>query len=366
MEHTATVLIVDDEPFVRQALGALLAGEQYAVEYAGGGTEALAKIAAGTQPDILLLDLMMPDLDGHEVCRRLKADPQTAHIPIIMVTAVGDKRTLAESLCAGADDFISKPATRTELLARVRSMLRLKRQHDELVRLMRVREDMVHMIVHDMRNPLSGISIYGQLLESADNLLPNQRSWVERIRRDTGRLERFTNEILITAQADDDKLTLHRVPVELTAWLREFCDDQRGVAEARRLHLHLDLPSQPRTVEIDADLFSRVVDNLLSNTLKFSPPGGRVDVCLRYPDAQAGFCLDMADQGPGISPEHREEVFDRFRVVDLKKQGVPQVGLGLAFCKLVVEAHGGRIFVAANEPVGSVFTIDLAGPTAAP
>ncbi|HBW88968.1 MAG TPA: hybrid sensor histidine kinase/response regulator, partial [Cyanobacteria bacterium UBA11149] len=173
MNTEVSILVVDDEPDNLDVIEALLHGEDYEINYAPNGKRAL-NFLNSFKPDVILLDVMMPEMDGIEVCKRIKAEPKWQAIPIIMVTALTRKEDLAECLEAGADDFISKPVNRLELRSRVHSMLRIKQQHDKLEALLNAREDMVKLIVHDLRNPLSGILLLTDILKS-DNLPPEKQ-----------------------------------------------------------------------------------------------------------------------------------------------------------------------------------------------
>lgn len=163
MKHPASILIIDDEPDNFDVIETLLHEQDYQLNYAASGQRALDRLHI-FEPDVILLDVMMPDLDGIEVCQRIKANPQWQAVPIIMVTALTAKEDLARCLAAGADDFISKPVNGTELRARVHSMLRIKHQYDNVQALLQLREDMVNMIVHDLRNPLACIVLATEVL----------------------------------------------------------------------------------------------------------------------------------------------------------------------------------------------------------
>ena len=362
MGHTEIIMIVDDEAIARDVMEGLLIREGYQLTFATNGPEALAAIA-GEPPDVILLDVMMSGMNGFEVCRRLKAEEQWQHIPIILVTALSSKEDLAQGLEAGADDFLTKPVNELELRARVRSMLRIKRQYDKLEASLRVREDLARMIVHDMRSPLSVILGYSELplmLEnnvSAEYLLGD----LEKIRTQARRLNGFLNDMLMLAKIEAGQLILRATAVDLNPLVQQVIDSHQIVAESRNVALATHLPTESYQLTLDPNLFQRVLDNLLSNALKFSAPGSEVAVYLAYNvrEPEPHICLKVLDQGPGISSDHKERIFDKFEIVNLKRSGVPQVGLGLAFCKMVVEAHGGRIYVEDNQPQGSVFTVEI-------
>jgi two-component system sensor histidine kinase/response regulator len=304
---------------------------------------------------------MMPDMDGYEVCAHLKANPQLRAIPIIILTALNDKESLVRGLDAGADEFLSKPVTGLELRARVRSMLRIKKQHDELERLLQLREQLVKMVVHDMRTPLQVIMSYGDLLLSEVELEAEPREWVEIINANTDRLGKLLTEMLIIAKIEKGQFVLHRSTVELGQLVRDSWQQHQVIAGKRTIRLLLDLPEQALYLTLDANLFIRVLDNLLANALKFSPPGSEVILRVIQPASPDDRVrVQVIDQGPGIPVEYLERIFNQFEIVALRQKGLPQIGLGLPFCKLVVEAHGGLLRVEPNKPMGSVFTVELA------
>jgi|APFre7841882630_1041343.scaffolds.fasta_scaffold06674_3 signal transduction histidine kinase len=359
MQTTSTVLIIDDEPIARAGLEALLAGEGYRLEFATNGQEGLA-MAAGLVPDVILLDIMMPDMDGYEVCKQLRDAPRLRSIPIIIISALSDKESLVRGLDAGADEFLSKPVTGLELRARVRSMLRIRRQHKELQRLLQWREQFVNMLVHDMRTPLQVIMSYADLLLSDAPLETEQREWAELINTNADRLNRLLTEMLIMAKMERGQFALNQTTVELSQLLRSAYQHHRGVAGERTIRLQLEVPEQPVYGWLDANLCVRVLDNLLSNALKFSPPDSEVTLRLLLPAAAAKHLyIQILDQGPGIPEEDRERIFNPFEIVALRQKGLPQIGLGLPFCKLAVEAHKGKLWVEPNQPTGSIFVIEL-------
>jgi two-component system sensor histidine kinase/response regulator len=354
------ILIVDDEPSARDALEALLFRQGYDLAFAASGPEALACLNE-IKPDVILLDVMMPGMDGFRVCQRLKTDKRWRHIPIILVTAFDSKEDLALGLDAGADDFLPKPVKGLELRARVRSMLRIKKQHDELEATLRLREDLANMIVHDMRNPLTAILGFSQLLKrnitARDALEDIEVIWTQ-----ARRLESFLNDMLMLTKMEKGKLILNRSTVDINQLLLEVQKSHSVIVRSKRINLVTDLPEEARPISLDANLIQRVLDNLISNALEFSPAESTVTLHVEYPGAEPAsphVRIQVLDEGPGIPEKHRDRIFDKFEIVALKKRHIPQIGLGLAFCKMVVEAEGGRISVGANEPKGTVFTVEI-------
>jgi len=358
MKHKSTVLIVDDERSARDTLEALLFREGYELVFAASGHEALTLLQELT-PDVILLDVMMPGMDGFEVCQRLKANEQWRHIPVILITALDRREDLVQGLDAGADDFLHKPVNGPELRARVRSMLRIKRQYDELQAALRLREELSDMVVHDMRTPLTAILLHSGLLKRKLTK-PGELKNVEAIHTQARRLNSFINEMLMLAKMKAGKLILNRSDVDVNELVLKLEESHGDIARSKGIRLIVDLPEESHPIPLDVNLFQRVLDNLISNALKYSPAESQITVRVEYPASQPP-CVRILvlDEGPGIPEEHRHRIFDQFEIVALKRGEMPQIGLGLAFCKMVVEAHGGRIFVQPNEPRGSVFIVEI-------
>ncbi len=356
-----TVLIVDDEPMARDLLEGFLFKEGYKLIFAKSGAEALT-VLDETPPDVILLDIMMPDMNGFDVCECVKRSKEWRHIPIILVTALGGKEDLARGLEAGADDFLHKPVNKLELQARVRSMLRIKSQYDDLQASMRLREDLARMLVHDIRNPLAIIVTYSSVLANKKNVSAETvKDAFQKINKQALRLDTYLNDMLIVAKMEAGQLILNHSVVDINQLVHKLVNNYKVVAETNKVDLMADVPPMSRYLSLDKNLFQRVLDNLISNALKFSPPETTVTVQVDYASEASGrrICIQVRDQGPGIPEEHRQRIFDKFEIITLKRQSVPQVGLGLAFCKMVVEAHGGRIGVKPNDPAGTIFEIEI-------
>ncbi len=371
-EHNS-VLVVDDEPNGFDVIEAHLFREGYDLTYAASGMEAL-RYLNNLQPDVILLDVMMPQMDGIEVCRQIKSDPGSKHIPIIMVTALNSKEDLARSLDAGADDFLTKPVSGVELRARVRSMLRIKHQYDALQATLTMREDLSNMIVHDLRNPLTNILVNSNFL--MDSNLEDEDLQSLRLILSAGRqLNSMINDLLIQAKMQAGKMLLNCVEVDLNDLITEALSEFQRVASSKKLQIKTKLPETRSKVSVDANLIRRLIDNLLSNAYKFSRRGGTITIELDYQSdrisnsdtiapaepsslapASKRAIVRVADEGPGISEDLKQRIFDKYEVGKVMN-GVSQLGLGLTFCKMVAEAHGGKIFVEDNQPKGSIFTV---------
>lgn len=355
MHNPARLLIVDDEASNFEVLEILLFREGFEMCYAASGQEALQQINE-VQPDVILLDVMMPGMDGIAVAQQLKSNPQWQHIPILMVTALDAKQDLARCLDAGADDFISKPVDGLELRARVRSMLRIRQQYDHLQSLMQLREDMVDAIVHDLRNPLTNVVLSAEILRSTE-LSPKQCRHIHQISGSCHRLASMIDSLLLMARMQAGQLEVHREPVDIAEIGQSVVQTLSAIADQKNVTLLTQWPEQSRLSQVDKPLIERVLINLLDNAIKYTPCHTSVELHLEYP-TNSTVQFQIIDHGPGIAPALHQEVFGKYNIGQAV-EGVAQIGIGLAFCKIAVEAHNGSICITENNPQGSVFTVSI-------
>ncbi len=356
MDTQPSILVIDDEPDNFDVVETLLDGENYLLHYAPSGQQALDRLNS-FQPDVILLDVMMPDLDGIQVCRHIKADPQWLAVPIIMLTALTAKEDLARCLAAGAEDFISKPVNGVELRARVNSMLRIKQQHDNMQALLQMREDMVNMIVHDLRNPLASIVLCTEILRFPNLSLPKQQRKIDQIAIAAHQLQTLIDSLLIMAKLESGKMVLNYTCIDLCALCMSALADIEAIAAQKNLSLVSELPQPGGMIKVDAAIFRRILDNLLSNAIKFSPSNSQISLRVEYLLA-GGAKVQVADSGSGVPQHLRQHIFEKYEIGNLMQE-VSQIGLGLAFCKMAIEAHHGNILVEDNYPNGTIFTIYL-------
>lgn len=356
MNSQPSILVIDDEPDNFDVVETLLDGENYQLYYAPSGQQALNRLES-FQPDLILLDVMMPDLDGIQVCHHIKTDLQWQAVPIIMVTALTDKEDLARCLATGADDFISKPVNGVELRARVHSMLRIKQQYDSMQVLLKLREDMVNMIVHDLRNPLASIILGAEILRFPGLSPKQQQGKIDQILIAGQQLQSLIDSLLLMSKLESGKMVLNYTEVDLCVLCISAIADIEAIAAQKNLTLITELPQPGGMIAVDAVIFRRVLDNLLSNAIKFSPSKSQVTLRGEYLGA-GGAKVQVADSGLGVPENLREIIFQKYEIGTLMPE-VSQIGLGLAFCKIAIEAHGGIITIGDNYPTGSIFTILL-------
>ena len=361
-EARPTLLVVDDEIINVDILLEAL-GKNYLVHVATDGESALKSVKE-TQPDLILLDIMMPDMNGLEVCRRLKDDPLLRDIPIIFLSALKDTAAKLQGFSAGGVDFVTKPFQFEEVNARVKAHLELRRQkrelqrsYDKLSELETLRDSLVHMIVHDMRTPLA--LILGNLeLAKSDDLPKDAAVCLKDAMMSTNTIIAMVSTLLDISKLEAGQMTLDYSEVDIRELVGEAIRMIEPVKGQRRLTI--TAPDEMDSLAGDAPLLRRVLQNLIGNALKFTDyEAGTITVRIETA-AQDNVRVSVVDNGTGIPPEYREKVFDKFCQVTTRKQGhLNSTGLGLTLCKLAVEAHGGRIGLESELGKGSTFWFEL-------
>ncbi|MEM9004799.1 MAG: hybrid sensor histidine kinase/response regulator [Cyanobacteria bacterium P01_F01_bin.86] len=348
-----SILVVDDEVGNFDVIETMLSHKNYQLHYVDSGQEAINSLDL-FQPDLILLDATMPGMDGLEVCRQIKAMPQRQSIPIVMVTALSEKKDLARCLNAGADDFISKPVNRLELGARVKSMLRIKQQHDNLQALLRFREDIVHMLVHDLRNRLTEVLLGLEFLKSEHI----DEGELNQIHSSAQTLEILVDDLLKVALLESNKIRLTCTEADVSSLIKSVTLNFKAIAAQKKQTLICQVPEYPvRKAALDITMMHRVLDNLLSNAIKFSPHSSEILTTLMLTESNK-LKIQVIDSGPGVPYNFKEKIFGKYEIGP-PVPNVSQTGLGLAFSKMIVEAHGGKICVRNNQPQGAIFEITL-------
>jgi two-component system sensor histidine kinase/response regulator len=324
------------------------------------------------RPDLAILDVSMPAGDlgvddrstGFEVCRRIKRDPRTKSIPVIFVTALNDTTDRVKAIEAGGDDFLTKPHNRLVLGARVRSLLKLKAATESLEDTLRklreaekMRDDLMKMIVHDLKTPLTSVLATMEMLIDGDfgALSDEQKRMLGDAEGKAEDLLGLIGDLLELARFEEAKMTLDLEPIAPSALLNEVVNEWSIRFQQESAKASVDVADDAPVFEADKGLLKRVLGNLLSNALTHSATAITLQLGARRDND--GILFTVADNGPGIPPEYHEVIFRKFERV--RTPVIPRTrssGLGLAFCKLVVDAHGGRIWVqSAGEGKGSAF-----------
>ena len=359
----ATILAVDDQDDNLALLDGILGTKGFRVLTAADGPTGL-RLAREGRPDLILLDLAMPGMDGFEVLARLRQDRATARIPVIILTANHREAEMVErGLALGATEYLTKPIQMDELVVRLRSALRLAAAEKELERL---RRDFASMLVHDMRAPLDGIRLALGVLRKQE--APEDPKWslLDHALGAVEDLGTLVDDLLQANRLEDEGFEARCQPVALGPLAGQAIAALRPLADSRGIALAADVAAPLPAVLADPALTKRVLGNLLGNALKFTEAG---EVALTAGLAGDRVRVEVRDTGPGIPDEVKARVFDRyFHVARRKEAREGGFGLGLAFCERAVAAMGGTIDVRDAEGGGAVFgfTLPLAPVTASP
>jgi signal transduction histidine kinase len=352
------ILVVDDSPDNVFLIKTILEEEGYTVITAENGASALAQLEA-SPCDLVLLDLMMPGMDGYEVTRRIRENTRLPFFPILLITA-HDSPNVAQGLDLGADDFIRKPVTVDELLARVRSLLRLKHSIDERDDIARQRQDFVSRLTHDLRTPLIAADKMLLLFQQGalGDLSSQMQEVIDIMARSNSNLLAMVNTLLEVYQFDAGRKTLAFQPVNIPKLLEEVAGELSPLATEKHLAINLNFSegSQTSTVMADRLELNRLFTNLVGNAIKFTDTGS-VTISVTPATVSDNYVtIEVADTGTGIPPTEQATLFERFRPGSHKRSGS---GLGLYLSRRIVEAHKGTIVVNSEVGKGSTFIVRL-------
>jgi two-component system sensor histidine kinase/response regulator len=367
------LLVVDDDAMNRDVLSRHLKRQGYDVAMAANGHAALEAVRAQAF-DLVLLDIMMPEMDGYEVLLQLKADEALRHIPIIMISALSALDSVVRCIEMGADDYLPKPFNPTLLKARIGACLEKKRGHDHATKLFeqlqqnyrrlqdleKLRDDLTHMIVHDLRTPLTSVMAGMQSLEAVGDLNETQQEMLG-IAVDGGQtLLGMINDLLDVDKMESGSLQLDYALLSAAELAASAVSQVALLAESSHLTLGPQIAADLPPFQGDEDKLRRTLVNLLGNAMKFTRAGGMVTVAVRQADDGRSLLFSVSDTGEGIPAEAFERIFEKFGQVDSRQGGRKMsTGLGLTFCKLAVEAHGGRIGVESVPGKGSTFSFTI-------
>ena len=357
----ARILVVDDQPANIQLLGTVLGRVGYEIIPASDGPTALKRLAL-RPPDLILLDLLMPEMDGCEVCRRVRANPEWVDIPVIFLSAADDKDFIVRALEAGGVDYITKPFNHGELVSRVRTQLALKSAHDQLKQLAEDKDELLGILTHDLINHLVGMQLSADILHQRLTKRDDQEQakLCGNIHESSAQLLAFVKEFLANSAAEHG-FALKLEAINLSEAAAAAVEDYREAAIRKRLEITTSFPDEEMMALADHRALRQVLDNLLSNALKFSPPGRHIEVSVR-PAGDSVECV-IKDQGPGFTPEDRKRMFRRYgRLSARPTANEPSTGLGLSIVKKLVQNLQGELLCASTPGQGATFIVRLRRP----
>jgi two-component system, sensor histidine kinase and response regulator len=352
------LLVVDDQEANIQVLGAMLGKLGFEIVPATDVTEALNRLAA-RRPDLILLDLLLPTLDGFDLCRRIQENPAWADIPIIFLSDSDDKALVVKALESGGVDYITKPFNKLELVSRVRTQLMLKTARDHLRKLAQDKEELLGMISHHLQNHFAGIEMSAQVLLNrvATDDKSHTRLLVE-IKNASSRMRGFVKSFLANSEAEH-RLVIKMENVNLADAAGHIARQYEGAADAKGIALRLHVGKEMASVRADVTALMQVLDNLVSNAIKFSPSGKEVRLAV-IPN-EAYLECHVQDQGAGFTKEDKAAMFGRYaRLSTRPTGGEPSTGLGLSIAKKLTQAMGGELMCESEHGKGTTFILRLA------
>lgn len=348
MQHYQRVLIVDDHPANVMLLEDILR-EEYTLATAFSGEEALA-IAPTFRPTVILLDIMMPGIDGYETCQRIRALPALRHTKIIMVSAKAMVEERLRGYEAGADDYITKPFDEEELLAKVRVYMRLKSVEE----MNQLKTNMLTLLRHQTYTPLHGVLGPIQTLQADPDLDVSERMmFLDMAEQSAERLLSLFEKVSRLSAMKAGEWDFHFVPMDVCEIVQSSIDTILPQASARQVSIVQQLP-EPMVTSLDAQQMLEVVGILLENAVQFSSGGNEVVITVQSDNGHA--CIIVTDHGPGIAPEALEQVFEEFTHPDAMRYAARQ-GLSLALAQEIVWAHQGTIMVQSQQGIATTFTV---------
>ncbi|MDB9458831.1 hybrid sensor histidine kinase/response regulator [Dolichospermum circinale CS-545/17] len=393
LHKQAIILVVDDNPTNLEILDHALTQEGYKVRIEAEGLNVI-KQARLSIPDLILLDIMLPDLNGFEVCKQLKSDPLTEGIPIIFMTALADPVDKIKGLNLGAVDYITKPFQKEELLARVRGHVQLRQlnktlelQNQQLIELKNELENRVAertaelsqalekekelnqlksrfitMASHEFRTPLAIISSSSGILQNFSDRLSEKRKQehLETIQNTIKHIIQVLDDVLMINQAEAEKIELKLEPLDIIKFCRHLKEEIEASFRSHEIDFYIDLGDEIfnnyQLVLIDKKLLRQIITNLVTNAIKYSPDHKLVNFSLSRKDNQLIF--KISDYGIGIPPSDQVHLFEYFQRGS-NVGTLPGTGLGLSIVKKCVDLHQGEITLDSELGKGTVFTVIL-------
>jgi len=362
------ILIVDDIPSNIQILAEAMR-KDYQIVFATNGAEAIQIAMAEQPPDLILLDIMLPDIDGYAVCRQLKKDDRRKEIPIIFITAKSDETDETKGFQYGGVDYIIKPFSIPIVKARVQTHIELKRKRDmlqdmtiRLEQLNQTKNKFLGIAAHDLRSPLGSVRGFSKLLmeELSEAISADHREFLEIIYQQSKHMLTLVNDLLDVAVIESGKLDLRVYPDNLIEVIEKRIRLFHHKLNKKNIHLSRHFDTIPK-ISFDRTRIAQVIDNLLSNAIKFSPNNSQIKLGVYRVEHQIR--IDVTDEGPGIPLEHQPHIFGAFQKFRKKQVGSESsTGLGLSIVKRIIDAHGGTIKVMSETDSGTTMSFTLPTP----
>lgn len=349
-EENKKILIVDDSPIILQILTHLLEDNPYELILARSGEEALRWVRE-VKPDLVLLDIDMPGIDGYETCRQLKKNKQTADIPVIFISAYTTVESKVKSFAVGGQDFISKPVQKKELIAHIKTHLTIKKLQQELENEVKEKQELIRVLTHDISTPL--VVIYGQaeLMQLTSPVMkdPYLKECTQLITKSVEKIHKIINHVREMEAVKSGKVMLELEPTALKEVFQEAAVFFRDPLEEKNLSLEIIPPLNTLETQIMAERVSfatHVMNNLLSNAIKFSFPGSTIQLEVRDDDESETVSIVLTDRGMGIPGEILKHIFSPSAPTSRRgTAGEKGTGFGMPIVKRYMELFAGEIFI---------------------
>jgi two-component system, sensor histidine kinase and response regulator len=357
-EMQARILVVDDQPANIQMVGAVLGKLGCEIIPASDGATALKRVAL-RMPDLILLDLLMPGMNGYEVCLQLKLNPKWKEIPVIFLSAADDKDMIVRALDSGGVDYVTKPFNQAELISRVRTQLALKAARDRLKQLAEDKDELLGILAHDLKNYLGGINMSAELMSRQIERFKDERlaQLSDNMIRSSASAMAFVKEFLANS-ATDHGFTLKSIAADLKEIATDAIGQYQEAARRKKIKIQTDFPAEAIFVLADIFALDQILDNLISNALKFSPPDKSIFISIRPVNHHAE-CV-VRDEGPGFTADDKAKMFRRYgRLSARPTGGEPSTGLGLSIVRKLVLGMGGELSCDSVLGNGAAFIIRL-------
>ncbi|MDJ0599781.1 MAG: response regulator [Crocosphaera sp.] len=368
---SSNILVVDDTPDNLRLLSAMLSEQGYKVRKALNGKTALNTIHQ-VPPDLILLDINMPSMNGYEVCRKLKEDIKTKDIPVIFISALDDVLDKVKAFDVGGVDYITKPFQAEEVIARIENQLTIQRQKKQLQQEIKDREKTeqtlriyLHAVSHDLRNPVLGFSmILKNFLKQKKESIEISRNVLEQMSKSCDRQLNLINSLVESQQFEMGGINLNLKPLNLGKLSQQLAIEWQPILKENKAILSLEIPQNLPLVQGDSDRLWRVLENLMANALKHNAPGIQLtlkaDIIKQEKEdlTPKKIRCTLEDNGVGIDPQLAANLFERYHRGEGAKNTLG-LGLGLYLCRKIIEAHGGEIGVVTEPGQGAKFWFSL-------
>ena len=352
------ILVVDDQTANIRVVSALLERHGYQVTSASNGADALV-VAAESTPDLILLDMMMPGMDGFELLAALQQVPELDGVPSIFLTAAQDRDLLLRAFDAGAVDYVTKPFIPEELLARVQAHMGLKLTRDRLQRVAQERQELVNLVAHDLKNPLTSVLFASEMLGLPDCKPERTPRYLQIIAESTQDALGYIRSYLENQEAERRPSDRPPASTCLGSTLEWLANRYELQLEAKGLRLSVGMPEREILVAIDAQVLRQVAENLVTNAMKYARDGGELEL-RAWPGAPGYWQLVAQDRGPGIPEARQRQLFKPFqRLTDVDPADGLSSGLGLSLAKQIIANVGGQLWYEDREGGGARFVIEL-------